>query len=348
MSTPSADSATGAEFSLAEQVMKDDMAALEQADTSRQGQADAAAQPSDASDKNGVGTDSQPQASEGDPNPPAPEGETGTGKPGEEAPKETPVPPPAEKPADPAATPETGKPAAPLKIGQQEFASVEAALAEATRVLGRNASLGGDLRVTNERLVNAESSVKDLKAQLEDAVKVNQQWVEWHKQTTAGEHAFAPGQDPESIAKRTVDELEARRTKSEQEIQVQKEITQIQSVANFSDTQEIILKVSDKINPLTERYFTPIEAYDFACRQLGLPNLLNDSSKNLVPSAPTPSTAPTAPPAKPEPVAGDQAKVISSSAARPSTSPARGGNPAPQKPAHDPVNDALREAFPLH
>ena len=152
------------------------------------------------------------------------------------------------------------------RIGNQVFASANDAVSEATRVIGRNAQLAGDLR-------RAESEKANVEAQLQEALEANKQWVEWAKAQENGENLPAPIYDPEKIAEQVAQTLEGREARRTARVSLEKEIDAIIALPNFRDVAPIVDSIADKTNPLTGKLYTPNEAYDFAVAHLGLDNL---------------------------------------------------------------------------
>lgn len=341
----SANTATGNDLSLSEQIMQDDMTALGIDGTNGQGEAGSPQDKPPGENTAGEEKVETPEPTAEEPKeeePATPEGDQ------EETPEAKPEGETTEPPKDPAAPHSEPKLDAPLKIGTREFATVTDAVQEATRVLGHNAKLAGDVKLAERRIADAETKATEAETRAKELTAANQQWAEWHKKHVAGEAAgFAPGHDPEAIARRTVDELETRRTEEERQVVILKDLGEIEATSNYAEIAELFTQVSDKVNPLTGKYFMPKEAYDFACKQLGKQNLLD---------APTPleqireTAKPAEPPApvatkKPLPLAGKNAKVIASSAARPANAGSRGGGTTPEWSFED---EALSEAFPTH
>jgi len=219
---------------------------------------------------------------------------------------------------------------ATVKIGKQEFASVEDAVREATRIMGRNAELSGQLKQANARAEEATQALESVKAQLDEALKVNQQWAEWYEKATAGETAEPPHAKQPSIdevVRKVLAEQEAARAEAERMKAIEAEFEKVQNAPNYPQVAETIYKIADQINPLTGKYFTPKEAYEFACRMAG-----------IVPELET-----TAPP--PVPPKSPVNSAVKSSAARPSGS----GRLAPQQETRVTTieDEYLAKAFPL-
>lgn len=212
------------------------------------------------------------------------------------------------------------------KLGNRVFGTVEDALAEANRVVGHNANLAG-------KLTEAES-------QLAEALRVNQEWVEWHKSLneTDEEGEQSPAKrspvdiDPDDLAKKAADEAVKRIQHDTRVAQLREQFSQelqtIKATNHYFQIQDIIEQLADKVNPLTGNYFTPLEAYKFACTERGVTPELGSNGK---------------------PVEDKKAprKIANPDAARSATRPS-GGAPGASKeaPERSYVDDELSTHFP--
>lgn len=155
------------------------------------------------------------------------------------------------------------------RVGNQIFATAEDAIAEATRIIGRNAQLAGDLRAK-------EASLTTLQSQLEEAIQANKQWQEWAAAQENGENIPSPATptiDPAKIADEVTRKIEAREVARREQESVRAEVEKIIALPNFRQVSGIVETLADKTNPLTGRIYTPAEAYDFAAMHLGVKNL---------------------------------------------------------------------------
>jgi hypothetical protein len=192
----------------------------------------------------------------------------------------------------------------PLKIGEREFATTEDALKEATRIIGRNAQLAGDTK-------RFKSEAQEFKAKYEEALRVNSEWAnlfekskkrQGQEDTEDFEETPKAKFDPEEVATKAARAAAAEiRAEQAREIQTQKmmqELNEVVALPNYDEVSETIELLSDKINPLSGKYYTPKEAYEFACKYNDVDNLLNPKTvqkiaqpipkkivKPLVPSA---------------------------------------------------------------
>lgn len=185
---------------------------------------------------------------------------------------------------------------APLKIGDRVFATPADALKEATRIMGRNAQLAGELDTTRERAETLSSEVSNYKTQLAKALETNQQWAAWYQKEKAGEAATPPdtSQNIEEVVSKVIQAQKAREQEEATLAQMKDEFSKVEAAPNYAgDVQRLVYQLSDKVNPITARYFTPLEAYDFACKHLGVENVLNKPevvAPKPVPKSPVNST----------------------------------------------------------
>lgn len=155
------------------------------------------------------------------------------------------------------------------RVGNQVFATADDAVAEATRIIGRNAQLAGDLS-------KRENAISDLQTQLQEAMQANQEWAEWAQAQQNGEDRplpNAPSFDPDKIADSVAARIEARNAQRASRDELAKQVEGIIALPNFRQVANLVESIADKPNPLTGQIFTPNEAYDFAVANLGLPNL---------------------------------------------------------------------------
>lgn len=202
---------------------------------------------------------------------------------------------------------------APIKIGDREFATPEDAIAEAGRVIGRNANIAGELET--------------MKAERDEAVKANLAWQEWKKRQDAGEapEPGAPAEpkpiDEDALADKVAAKVEERESKKAFVNRINAEIEEISKLPHYAAVYETIKTISDKADPLTGLPFTPKTAYAYALKHHGL-------SAEAKPA--------------PKPASSAAARAA---AARPTGSPA----PSAAKPdagKRDEVNEELADAFP--
>ena len=196
-----------------------------------------------------------PDAKEGDEGQVDPEAEESSdeGTPSEEA-----APEPAKEPTPKEETP-------PLRIGSREFATVDDALQEATRIMGQNGNLAGELNTTKSRLAALED-------QLNEAAKINSQWVDWSKKISNGENAAPPSAQPQDLRKVVEEVMQAQRQEAEQatvQSRIKAEFDEVSATPNYTRVAGLIYKLADKVNPVTDQPFTPKEAYEYACNHLG-------------------------------------------------------------------------------
>jgi hypothetical protein len=230
-------------------------------------------------------------------------------------------------------TPEPPK-AATLKIGKREFASPEEAVKEATRIMGHNAELSGDLRVKEAEIANLRATSSQLEAQLAEAVRFNQEWQAWHKSQSENGNVPAPTvreQPIEEVVTKVVAKLRDAERETQTQSAMKAEFDKIQTASNYPQVAETVYAIADKVNPITGRYFTPLEAYQFACRHLGIADEIAAQSTAMAqkPAASTPPSPATNP-------------AVKQGAARPSAS----GRRAPAPARIDEVDDVLNNAFP--
>jgi hypothetical protein len=182
------------------------------------------------------------------------------------------------------------------KIGNREFSSVDDAMAEANRIVGRNAKLSGDLK-------KFQSEIKKL-------TEINEQWSGWAAKRTKGDPQESPEPeaiDPEMIAEKVIQKMETKKIDTESEKAMAKEVEELEALDNWDDVQEVVEKLSDKENPLTGKPFTPKEAYRMAVHELDL----EDLTKKAKPAKDDP------PKADKTKAGDDSAKKVRSAAARP-------------------------------
>lgn len=268
--------------------------------------------PKESTSEETVTPDEKQEGTEGTPESTTPEGE------------ETETPEGAEEEA-----PEGEEPpntSGPVKIGDREFASAEDALKEAARIMGHNGNLAGQLTNLTEHYNSLHATATSLKSALDQALQHNREWQEWFEQNNAGGDAPAPirGQNMEEVVKKVM--LEQRREEETGRVvaELKKEVEFIESLPNYHQVHGIIDRIADQRNPLTGRNFTPREAYAFACRELGIQNLIEKK------------------PVSPKPLAHPAAK---NAAARPSAK--KPSAPAPARKEKDFADRMLDEKYPL-
>lgn len=196
------------------------------------------------------------------------------------------------------------------RIGNQEFASPEAVVREAQRVIGRSGQLAGDLRQATEQIGQLKGSVEAAEAKVKE-------WEEWAAANESGDNKPNPNLkpvDPDDIADRVAQRMEARRQVQEQQSGLQAEVEAMIKLPNFSEVADVVESVADQINPLTKKVFTPKEAYDYACRMNGVTNEW---------------TAKPAAPSKPAAPQKADRTAVKSAAARPTS--ARQGTDVPKE-----------------
>ena len=214
------------------------------------------------------------------------------------------------------------------KIGSKQFGDVKDVVREANRLMGHNSNLVGQINTI-------KSQAEEAQTQLAEAIKVNQQWVDWYNKSQNGEddkeESPAPAKkeaiiDPVAIAKQIKEELNNDKKRDELIEMYKTQHASVEATSNYYDIVETYNALSDKINPLTSNYFTPTEAYEFACKHHGLDSELTSDSKK--------EKAPLKTVANPEAI---------KKAARPRTDSSL--TPAP-KNEKDWVDDVLTNAFP--
>jgi hypothetical protein len=156
-----------------------------------------------------------------------------------------------------AAKPEDEKKAKGIRIGNQTFASEADAIVEAKRVIGHNANLAGEVRsISRER--------DELKEKLEEALTANEEWEKFTAQMEKG------NVDPVLIAQKAIEAYERNKNKENLTNTLAEQVAEIQKLPKYADVEDVIYQISDKINPLTGKYFTPRESYDFALKWKGI------------------------------------------------------------------------------
>lgn len=211
-----------------------------------------------------------------------------------------------------------------IKLGKTEFASPEEASKEYNRVIGHSAQLAGKLSA-------AEAMIAAKDAEIQEAREANQMWVEWKRALDAGEDPtttpaaaeIPKGLSAEEVAKITKETIERDRVMARHEA----DINELESLENYGEVVETIVRLAEKINPFTETYYTPKEAYAAACQHHGVQNLLVKST------AATPATPPRVM-ANPDAVKG---------AGRPA--PAGAGGSAPKTEHVDASEEHLQKQF---
>jgi len=143
-------------------------------------------------------------------------------------------------------------PTKPLKIGKLEFATTEDALAEATRVIGRNAQLAGDVNSLTE-------SVQSLQTQLQEALQANDEWAKFYDA-----EAKKANLDPTLIAKRAIEEFKRSEQLEKSQETVKQEFDQVLKSPHYATVFPTLSKLAKQTNPLTGSKYTPREAYDYA------------------------------------------------------------------------------------
>lgn len=198
-----------------------------------------------------------------------------------------------------------------IKIGNSVFASKDEAIKEAQRVIGHNANLAGDV-------ARLETVVKSTQEQLDEALEANKEWQEWAAKAAEGKI------DPKAIAKQAIEEYENGKQESTRVQTIAQQVDTIKALPNFAQVQDVIIEIADQVNPITKKNFTPLEAYEFACKHKNVENLLSEKKP-----APKTSEAPPAPPR---------------TAARP-TGQGKGAAPTPKEEGPDAADIALRQSF---
>ena len=199
------------------------------------------------------------------------------------------------------------------QLGGRSFANAQDALKEAQRIVGRNATLAGELRVK-------DTAISELKTQLDEAVRLNQEWKEWSDAQAGGDDKAKkpdPESDPAKIAETVTKRVREDMARESLRAQYKSEIGVVLELGNYDDVRETLVVLADKKNPMTGQNFTPYEAYDYACSVKGLENMRQPASQKT--TAKKPVTAP-------KKVSRD---TVKSAAARPGTS--RNGTTPPAR-----------------
>lgn len=219
-----------------------------------------------------------------------------------------------------------------FKIGNKEYSKIEDVIEQANKMNGRNAYLAGQVK-------HFKSEAQTLSEQLRTAAEYNKQWAQYFDTLKAQGRIIDEGTEPEAqpkkdldvdeltarTSRKVVEELEARENEKTLKQQLRQELTEISQLSNFEDVSELIETLSDKINPITGKYFTPKQAYKHACIELGIENELIAKKQQ-----PAVQTQPPKKVAK---------QIITSSAARPTATRA----PVPAK--SDNTGDNLFSSF---
>jgi hypothetical protein len=238
----------------------------------------------------------------------------------EEAPAETPAET-EEKPAEPQAKPV-------YKIGNVEYATADDALKEATRIIGRNANLAGDIRNAHGELESAKATIAEREAKLQEAIAANKEWQKWAEANAAGENKPMPNiPDADAIAEKVLQKQQEASRQESTKAALTAEFNEVTALPNWDDVEPTIRQIADKLNPLTGKHFTPKEAYRYACHETGAENLLIKK----------PEAKPAPVPVKPK------TNPIASAAARPTAS--RGNPSGTAKPQRDDIDDFINERF---
>lgn len=322
MENVSSDAAIGDNTGLAAQVLADDAAAYEAAvSNTKQGAGNEATSSAKAGDGEGKGQDSVEDV---------PTEDNG------QVEEETETEPEGEQPeAKESEEPKTETKPAPLKIGSKEFATPEAAVREATRILGRNGELAGRINALEAEMQQATTSNAELAAQLKEALRVNQEWKEWHEASEKGQNKAAPREQQPSVedtVRKVMSEQREAQKADEWRSYVVKEHEEIQALDNYADVSQILFQLSDKVNPFTGKYYMPKEAYAAACQHLGIPNLLANKPAANKPASSTP----------PKPIA-DPARKQAAARLHPTSR-----RSALAENADKEVDDVLSGAFPTY
>lgn len=258
--------------------------------------------------------------------PPAAKGEIAPEPADENKPAETPAEPESpETPAEEAPADAQEKPV--YKIGKVEYATADDAFKEATRIIGRNANLAGDLKTSREEIETARATIANHERTLQEALRANKEWQEWAQAQAAGENKPIPNlPDADAIAEKVWQKQQEATRQESARTALTTEFNEVTALPNWDDVEPTIRKIADKLNPITGKHFTPKEAYRYACNETGVENLL--IKKSVAPA-----------PVKPKVNAPN---AIASAAARPTAS--RGAAPAPQKKRDD-IDDFINERF---
>lgn len=214
-----------------------------------------------------------------------------------------------------------------VKIGNREFASKEDAFKEAERIIGRNAQLAG-------KVSEKDRTIAEISAKLQEALEANQQFAKAFKKKAGGEfedevEEETPRLDPKEFARQAAAEMLQQTQQQAAQERMRLEVQEIVQLPNYDEVSDIFSQLSNQINPLTQRFFTPREAYKYACRELEIDNLLEKKQ------------APKVEAKKPEKIV----KTVTRAAARPNTAPAQA--PAPAAVRDEFVEYALAEKFPF-
>lgn len=209
------------------------------------------------------------------------------------------------------------------KIGNQSFATPDDMAREAQRVVGRNAILAGDIAKRDTVISDKETQIAELQAQI-------QEWNEWARANENGEARPMPDLDPDKIADKVAERMEKRSSVAAKKEAIKNEFVQMQSLGNYAEVEDVIYDLSNKVNPLTEKHFTPFEAYDYAVAHRGLQNLRKVESKGK--------------PAAPVPPPKVERKIVKSAAARPAAG-RQGTVPPSQKQPKSFAEEMLDEQF---
>lgn len=220
-------------------------------------------------------------------------------------------------------------PKAQYKIGNVEYATAEDALKEATRIIGRNANLAGDLNRVGKTVDEYKTQLAERDRTIQEALKANKEWEEWAKANANGEERAMPNlPTPDDIAEKVYQKTREYSEKEKQTQAITQEFNDVTALSNWNDVEATIRAIADKVNPLTGKSFSPKEAYRFACNELGLENLLIKK----------PDTKIAAPATSPKP----KDNTVASAAARPTASRGTASAPAQKR---DDIDDELMERF---
>ncbi len=160
------------------------------------------------------------------------------------------------------------KTAKTYRLGNQEFATAEDAIREATRIIGRNAQLAGDLHAK-------ETETSRLQTALQEALQANQEWQEYYASLEAGNPGVKPTEkplDPDEFAARVEERVTQREQARAAKAQNETEINVLFALPSFREVVNDVRNLADKINPFTNKLFTPFEAYDLAVARHGIAN----------------------------------------------------------------------------
>lgn len=148
-------------------------------------------------------------------------------------------------------------------IGERTFEKIEDVVKEASRIIGRNGQLAGDLNVAKS---DKEAAIKAL----EEAKQINETWVTWYKDKNG---TAPPSADPVAVAKELHKLIKKENADHEAVATLKTRSESLRSLSNWSEVSSIVEKLTDKENPITGEKYTPEEAYDQACVHQGLENL---------------------------------------------------------------------------